>query len=403
MKKKNLSSLRRILPLLRPYRLLAAATLLCSLVYVAGQLLIPILSGQAIDHMLGWGRVELAPVLRAGALIACTAALSALCQHLLALCNAVFGAVVIGVLIVLPVEGLRKLVCKLKQLLELIAVKIALARRPVDKVVHVEVEAYLQYAVTGGVLVERLATLRHGGKRLVELFIGPSRSVADNGGRAYRCHKIEAGAGGVHPAVDFERLEDVREEIVATKLAVVVYIRIEILQQALRGELSIRHAVEVDNVGRVPGEKLSCELGPACGIVVLSVVLGIVNDLNTVLVVLAVEVYYLAAHVPAEILCGKGDGLLVRHRVVWHKADGGNVDGIRFVNRVIIVYEADHGTVVVDGKGADRIAVYIAVDPAEELGGLPGIELHAVEIDAAGVVYVVVSAAGVNGISVIGH
>lgn len=87
MKKKNLSSLRRILPLLRPYRLLAAATLLCSLVYVAGQLLIPILSGQAIDHMLGWGRVELAPVLRAGALIACTAALSALCQHLLALCN----------------------------------------------------------------------------------------------------------------------------------------------------------------------------------------------------------------------------------------------------------------------------------------------------------------------------
>ena len=87
MKKKNLSSLRRILPLLRPYRLLAAATLLCSLVYVAGQLLIPILSGQAIDHMLGRGRVELAPVLRAGALIACTAALSALCQHLLALCN----------------------------------------------------------------------------------------------------------------------------------------------------------------------------------------------------------------------------------------------------------------------------------------------------------------------------
>ena len=87
MKEKNLSSLRRILPLLRPYRLLAAATLLCSLVYVAGQLLIPILSGQAIDHMLGRGRVELAPVLRAGALIACTAALSALCQHLLALCN----------------------------------------------------------------------------------------------------------------------------------------------------------------------------------------------------------------------------------------------------------------------------------------------------------------------------
>lgn len=87
MKKKNLSSLRRILPLLQPYRLLAAATLLCSLVYVAGQLLIPILSGQAIDHMLGRGRVELAPVLRAGALIACTAALSALCQHLLALCN----------------------------------------------------------------------------------------------------------------------------------------------------------------------------------------------------------------------------------------------------------------------------------------------------------------------------
>lgn len=87
MKEKNLSSLRRILPLLRPYRLLAAATLLCSLVYVAGQLLIPILSGQAIDHMLGRGRVELAPVLCAGALIACTAALSALCQHLLALCN----------------------------------------------------------------------------------------------------------------------------------------------------------------------------------------------------------------------------------------------------------------------------------------------------------------------------
>lgn len=87
MKKNTSSSIRRVLPLLKPYRLLVLGTVLCALVYVAGTLLIPILSGDAIDYMLGEGQVEMAPVLKAALLIALTAAVSALCQHLLALCN----------------------------------------------------------------------------------------------------------------------------------------------------------------------------------------------------------------------------------------------------------------------------------------------------------------------------
>lgn len=87
MKHKSFGSFKRVLPLLKPYRLLVLGTVLCALVYVAGTLLIPILSGNAIDYMLGEGQVEMKPILQAALLIALTAALSALCQHLLALCN----------------------------------------------------------------------------------------------------------------------------------------------------------------------------------------------------------------------------------------------------------------------------------------------------------------------------
>ena len=87
MKQKSFGSFKRVLPLLKPYRLLVLGTVLCALVYVAGTLLIPIFSGNAIDYMLGEGQVEMKPILQAALLIALTAALSALCQHLLALCN----------------------------------------------------------------------------------------------------------------------------------------------------------------------------------------------------------------------------------------------------------------------------------------------------------------------------
>lgn len=82
MKKKTL---RRILSFTKPYGGLVLCNLLCAAVTVAAGLLIPIFCGNAIDAMIGAGRVELALVLRAIMLIALVTLISAVAQKLMAL------------------------------------------------------------------------------------------------------------------------------------------------------------------------------------------------------------------------------------------------------------------------------------------------------------------------------
>ncbi|MGN1473443.1 MAG: ABC transporter ATP-binding protein [Eubacteriales bacterium] len=84
MKKKTV---RRVLVLIRPYRITVAGSLFFALISAAAQLLIPVFSGNAIDAMIGEGQVTFSLVTRAILLIAVTALLGAASQRLLALCN----------------------------------------------------------------------------------------------------------------------------------------------------------------------------------------------------------------------------------------------------------------------------------------------------------------------------
>ena len=72
---------------IRPYSAFVVCSLLVAAVSVAAQLYIPILCGDAIDKMLGKGNVDLAGVLRIAVSILVVAAVAALAQWLLSVCN----------------------------------------------------------------------------------------------------------------------------------------------------------------------------------------------------------------------------------------------------------------------------------------------------------------------------
>ena len=85
--KQQKGTLLRVLQYVKPYRVLVIVSLLCACVSAAAQLLIPILTGNAIDQMLGAGQVNLSGVLVFAVWIAVVAALSAIAQKFLATSN----------------------------------------------------------------------------------------------------------------------------------------------------------------------------------------------------------------------------------------------------------------------------------------------------------------------------
>lgn len=85
--KQQKGTLLRVLQYVKPYRVLVIVSLLCACVSAAVQLLIPILTGKAIDQMIGAGQVNLSGVLVFAVWIAVVAALSAVAQQFLATSN----------------------------------------------------------------------------------------------------------------------------------------------------------------------------------------------------------------------------------------------------------------------------------------------------------------------------
>lgn len=85
--KQQKGTLLRVLQYVKPYRVLVIVSLLCACVSAAVQLLIPILTGKAIDQMIGAGQVNLSGVLVFAVWIAVVAALSAAAQQFLATSN----------------------------------------------------------------------------------------------------------------------------------------------------------------------------------------------------------------------------------------------------------------------------------------------------------------------------
>ena len=84
---KNKSTVKKVLHLIKPYRLPVIASILCSLISVCAQLIIPYFSGNAIDFMLEAGKVSFRDVLRIIGIIALVTGLAAVSQHLSAVCN----------------------------------------------------------------------------------------------------------------------------------------------------------------------------------------------------------------------------------------------------------------------------------------------------------------------------
>ena len=85
--KQQKGTLLRVLQYVKPYRVLMIVSLLCACVSAAAQLLIPVLTGKAIDQMIGAGQVNLQGVLIFAVWIAVVAALSAIAQQFLATSN----------------------------------------------------------------------------------------------------------------------------------------------------------------------------------------------------------------------------------------------------------------------------------------------------------------------------
>ncbi len=85
--KQQKGTLLRVLQYVKPYWVLVIVSLLCACVSAAAQLLIPILTGKAIDQMIGAGQVNLSGVLVFAVWIAVVAALSAVAQQFLATSN----------------------------------------------------------------------------------------------------------------------------------------------------------------------------------------------------------------------------------------------------------------------------------------------------------------------------
>ena len=84
---KNKATAKKVLHLIKPYKLPVVASILCSLISVCAQLIIPYFSGNAIDFMLEAEKVSFEDILRIIGIIALLTALAAISQHLSAVCN----------------------------------------------------------------------------------------------------------------------------------------------------------------------------------------------------------------------------------------------------------------------------------------------------------------------------
>ncbi len=87
MKKGNLSTLKRVLPYLKPYTFYVVCSILCALITAGVGLLIPIFCGKAIDCMVGVDNVDFDGVIKYAIYIAVSAAVAAIAQQILAVSN----------------------------------------------------------------------------------------------------------------------------------------------------------------------------------------------------------------------------------------------------------------------------------------------------------------------------
>ena len=84
---KNKKTFQRVLKHIKPYSFFVFISLVCAAVSVAAQLLVPVFCGDAIDYMLGIGKVDFQAIQKLILAIAGVTFLSAAAQWVLAACN----------------------------------------------------------------------------------------------------------------------------------------------------------------------------------------------------------------------------------------------------------------------------------------------------------------------------
>ena len=85
--KVNKGTLRRVLELIRPYAGLVVLTLVLAVVTVVTPLLAPVISGKAVDHIIGPGQVDFGGVGKLAIAMAGTVACTAVSQWLMNVVN----------------------------------------------------------------------------------------------------------------------------------------------------------------------------------------------------------------------------------------------------------------------------------------------------------------------------
>ena len=83
----NLPVLKRILNYTKSYSIFILLSFICSAASVVSQLMVPIYTGDAIDVMIGEGKVDFALILNIALLIALMMVITALSQWIMAICN----------------------------------------------------------------------------------------------------------------------------------------------------------------------------------------------------------------------------------------------------------------------------------------------------------------------------
>ena len=97
--------MRRVLHFIRPYLIFVITGLLCAVVSVVTQLLVPIFCGDAIDAMIGAGRVDFASVVRIVLAIAVATGITAAAQWVLSVCN---NRIIFGVSVICEMRQLER-------------------------------------------------------------------------------------------------------------------------------------------------------------------------------------------------------------------------------------------------------------------------------------------------------
>ncbi len=80
-------TLKRVLRYIKPYRVFVVVSLLCAAISVAAQLIVPIFCGDAIDYMVGLGRVDFDAIITIIFYIGIVTLISSVAQWILAVCN----------------------------------------------------------------------------------------------------------------------------------------------------------------------------------------------------------------------------------------------------------------------------------------------------------------------------